>query len=111
VVATAETQLWVCTDCIMVLANGSDGVSYLAEDDAAEFWARFSAGVEREAPDSGMGIVPGACSHSPACALEEPGDDEEPECSCSVIDFSRMTCDVCGTGLAGERHAATVLRP
>lgn len=106
--ASAETLLWVCADCLSVLANGNDGVEYMSRADRDQFWVRFSAGMEREAGFRGMWVVPGGPHH---CGGPHAGThDRGEECTCDEGGFSRYPCNLCGSPLAGDRFAATVLR-
>jgi hypothetical protein len=75
-------QGFVCTDCLMVIANGdTSGI-----DDVTAWESRV---LEKNATEDGRyQVVPGTdtCGH-----------------------FSRMGCDYCGSRLAGDVHLVTFL--
>lgn len=78
-------SLDVCTDCLMVLANG-------VSDDHGE---RAAAGMETVWGDDQPGLV-AACVDD-GCDCSETGDGW----------FSWQSCDGCGSVLGGDRsHAA-----
>lgn len=72
---------WICTDCLLVTANGE----YLEDEEKA---AAICASEERLYPAN---IVAG----------DADKDDE----------FSRSPCDLCGDRLAGARHHAHEIHP
>lgn len=73
------TDLTVCTDCIMIMANGADADDY---DQRAHLLRMFD-----HTADWRGNLAPG---------------DE-------VADFATSECDTCGTTYAGVRYAATLL--
>ena len=80
--ATLGSMLWVCTDCIMLLAN--DDSSGVPESEREAFLDRFAAGIDRELDGRYGHVVPGG-SHTPACEWSEGGD----YCDCEHDTFSR----------------------
>lgn len=105
--------VWICSDCMMLLANGE-----------------VTEGAEQPpmALLDGMGdVTPGltADEHHEDCDLRNSAAAREVEAlhnldertdlydcnlGCEDKDFSHQTCDGCG-GLPGARHAATVWPP
>ena len=71
----------VCTDCIMVIANNDyTGLDYHYDEE--ESWQRMDE-IKQGMAELGANIV---------CMDETPDD------------FCTMSCDCCGTHLAGKRH-------
>lgn len=107
---TDHYPAWVCIDCTCAVVNWDD---HPRPDDAAGFLADEFAGLVT------YGLM--ADEHSTYCdvfpvlnADDEDADelirgeyDGSAECSCEVDDFSRRSCDGCGSHLAGYRHAFT----
>ena len=93
---------WVCTDCIMFLANGD-----LPADDSGAASA-IVAGCEREDPY--RWVCGGTCEeHAPT--EENPRAWEAcSEAGCDEMDFSWRTCDCCGSKLGGSRHKASLIK-
>lgn len=83
------TTVWICTNCVMVLANGDDTGRDPGDPEPLHLLA-------------GQDVVCGVSEHESYCT--GPG---EMLCACDVIPFSSRLCDGCGD-LPGERHAATV---
>jgi hypothetical protein len=87
-------QLWVCSDCIILLANGETADP-----------------VPDPAPLSlltGEDVVPGG-EHDDDCPNHAGSPTRgEQDCDCETQSFSWSTCDGCGSVLGGDRHAATV---
>lgn len=76
----------VCTDCIMVIANGDySGLDFY--DDADDRAAEVDAGLDK-------------LSESGAVTAGDSEHDRE---------FSSRPCDCCGTLLAGHRHHCIIL--
>lgn len=112
-------DLWVCSECIMAIANG--------EHSSPEHDARFRAGCEREAPYHWVPEGPHTGKHAPTCGACEDGTDDyeddgkcrkcggtgridEDECA-DVRDFSWSECDCCESRLGGSRHRCALTLP
>ena len=87
---TETWTLWVCTDCVILLAND-------------------------EMPPEPTEYAPMALLDENVSlgGAEHEGCDNAPEwigaeCDCDVQTFSMSVCDGCGSPLGGERHAVTV---
>jgi ribosomal protein L37AE/L43A len=88
---TETSTLWVCTDCVILLANGD------MPPEPTEYAPMALL--------AGQDVTHGSTEHE--------GCDNVPkwigaECDCEVQTFSMSTCDGCGSPLGGERHAVTV---
>lgn len=96
-VMTHET-VWVCTDCLMVLANGETG----GEPDQPPLQLldglEVTLGMVREEHD---------CTDAEGRTAHDRGE----ECECERTEFSWSPCEGCGSRLGGSRDAATVWRP
>ena len=79
-----HSEIWVCVDCLMMIANGDD--SGASDDWDAQALETFGAECARD----GLQIV--------ATSSEET--DRE---------FSAMPCGACNSHLAGSRHSVTLL--
>lgn len=90
---TTATE-WVCTDCMMLLANGDDS----GRSEGAPMPLHRFAGVE---------VTPGMMLEDHEDDCPRRAGDRESECGCEVVDFSSVECAGCG-GLPGARHAVTV---
>lgn len=90
-------RLWVCTDCILVLANGETGE---IPDGQPEPWALW--------PNESRLITPGGEHHEECPNGPDSTTRGEQDCDCGVLTFSTSSCDGCGSHLAGERYSATV---
>lgn len=91
---------WVCTDCIIVIANG-DAPCHLSDDELSDYLA------EIEHRTLGVHVVPGLGEdyhNSQGCAMRG-------ECHCETEDYSYSTCDLCGESLPGRRHGVSYLSP
>ena len=129
---------WVCTDCIMLFANGEDPPE-ATEEEIAAWRAAIDAGIpdghhiacggthEDYCPN--IEWVCGDC-HASLIDEDQANDDECPttgrawhrpaygawigssDCDCETIDFSWRPCDTCQNALpgggAGTRHAVTL---
>lgn len=82
------SNLWVCVDCIMMIANGE-----APEDDATE--ARILEALELEAAAGGHWCCEGLHEG------ESEGDD--------TLEFSWAPCELCRSHLGGARHRAAVV--
>lgn len=89
---------WICTDCMILLANGDTPVDMSEEETAT--WLDSLSDDE---------MTPGLVSeeHDEDC----PNHHDEwkgEECYCERQEFSWSACDSCGSKLGGERHAVTI---
>lgn len=95
---TRETvTVWICQDCMMLLANGETPPEMSEEETAA--WLDSLSDEE---------MMPGfgADEHDEDCPNH--GDWIGADCSCETVEFSWRPCDSCRSGLGGSRYAATV---
>lgn len=88
-------DLWLCTDCTMLTANGE-----LGQGDADADKAHADAMTAHLGADWHRGLVLGGCTHAA---------DGEDSCGCDRVEFSSRGCDGCGSPLAGYRHVAAVI--
>ena len=79
-----QSDLWICVDCIQLIANGDSPPDWT--DEQVEQW---QANIEINWPDQ-----------SNICA----GDSDLRE------EFGVLPCEFCGDSLAGERHHCVELR-
>jgi hypothetical protein len=86
---------WACTDCLIMLANG-DEPSDMNSQEQIDLWRKHF-----DATRSEYHVTLGMLREDHSCP------DGTEECGCEVIPFSGSKCDVCGTRLAGERHAVS----
>ena len=89
---------WVCTDCIIVLANG-DAPCHLSDEELETYLAEIKHRTQ------GVHVVPG---------LGEDwhfslGCRNDGDCDCETDSFSMTPCDTCGESLAGRRHGVSYL--
>lgn len=94
---TRETATgWICTDCMMLLANGETPPE-MDENETAAWLDSLD--------DSEM--TPGlmADEHDEDCPNH--GEWQGEECYCETQDFSWSPCDSCRSHLGGTRHAVT----
>lgn len=86
---------WVCTDCIMFIANGQ------TPDDlgmSPEFTAAWLASLDTTEVSPGRGYAD--CEHT-------SDDHDEHTEQCETRDFAHGSCDHCRVTWAGTRHAVT----
>jgi hypothetical protein len=99
---TVATLTWVCTCCLLKLANDdTSGCEYsCTSDDHPSRW------LEEYPDDADLTIGMLIAEHDETCpARTDPGL----ECfGCEEREFSRIPCAGCGTYLAGARHAVTM---
>jgi hypothetical protein len=111
----------ICVDCLIWAANG-DLSAFESEDEASEFVARYNLGLGDAVLTLGMfsryhecqthtdldefGYVTGACLDG-TCECPTAGDDGN-DCYCEQLGFSWSPCEICNSGLGGDRHAATI---
>lgn len=89
---------WCCVDCLFLLANG-DTPEGLSPDETAEWLAKIDRRTE------GFEVVLGG-EHVEDCPNIEDGQWQgTTDCDCEQVTFSSSPCDVCGSQLAGCRHA------
>ncbi len=81
------SNLWVCTDCVMYIANGE-----LPEEDA-DVGRAILDGIERERPYDWV--------------CESPHDDEGE--GADQVDFSWRACECCNSHLGGSRHRCALI--
>ena len=94
-----HTLLWVCTDCVMKLAN--DDTSGCPDDKVPTLLQKV------EGADLTIGML--TCEHAESCPVFYGGiTGPEFQCDCDRIEFSKQPCDGCGETLAGFRHAVTM---
>lgn len=84
------TTYWVCEDCLMAQAGY----------DEHELGRAFECDP--------LNLIPADAVVTDGLLREEHDCDGEPECDCETVDFSRSSCDGCGSHLAGSRYALTV---
>lgn len=85
-------NVWGCIDCTLTHANGECG----------ENPDREPLGLIKPGEELTMGLPAG--EHADSCTEV----DREEGCDCERQEFSNSDCDLCGSALAGERHAFTV---
>ena len=85
---------WVCSDCLMFIANGD--LPDCADDETAK---AVVAGVESE---PGHWVAGGECE-------EHQDHNHCAESGCDSRDFSWSDCECCGSSLGGSRHKASVI--
>ena len=79
---------YVCSDCLVFIANGDLSGLDNDPDTADGREAEIIAGIEKEAEAGGHWVG---------------GDSEKDH------EFSRSSCDCCGTSVEGSRHQAAVI--
>lgn len=111
--------LSVCSDCLLMLANGETRPDTDPEEHSASMAAQW--------PDSeGWDLCAGGeCECAPCecgCGKCDPDDnprtwcdspivgDRPDDCDCDNHGFSWSDCDGCGSTLGGDRYAATAIR-
>jgi len=87
--------IWVCTDCVLVEANGE-----CDPERPADLPKPLSAIDEGYSVTLGLGRE----DHVEGCL---PGDEYD-DCECDRNPFSTLSCEGCGDWNAGERHALTL---
>jgi hypothetical protein len=100
---TVATLTWVCTCCLLKLANDdTSGCEYSCTSDDCH----PSRWLEQYPDDADLTIGMLIAEHDETCpARTDPGL----ECfGCEEREFSRIPCAGCGTYLAGARHAVTM---
>lgn len=89
-----------CTDCLVYLANGETPPEMTEDETAA--WLKRIATATAETKFVTLGRLVG----EDGCDCTDRDTDEHRE-GCERTDFSWSSCDHCGSGLGGERHAIT----
>jgi hypothetical protein len=108
---------WACIDCLILLANG-DGPQYMTDDDLSDYERHVADTRDRYRVHLGHASEDHEGYHCPRKGGWNEWDDElddyvevapdpDGECDCEVIPFDTRGCDVCGSPLAGEKHAVT----
>lgn len=92
----STTDIWLCQDCGMVSANGTDG--WGLDDDGNELGEIHAARMV--AHDAHSFLVVSGCADD--CQYAD--DNAEHECRFDR-EFSSVECAGCGTTLAGYRFA------
>lgn len=92
------SNVWVCQCCMLVLANGECCDADTHGGDSCEPLSQVKAGE-----DWTLGLLDE--HHDEMCTSEA----REYGCDCEFTTFSQSQCDGCGSWLAGERHAATIV--
>lgn len=88
---------WICTDCMMLLANG-EAPPEMSEEETAAWLASIDDETE---------MTPGLLAEEHDEDCPNHGGWQGVECSCERQEFSWSACDSCGSHLGGERHAVT----
>lgn len=91
--------VWVCTDCMVLLANGEPPTEPTDCEPLNLF--RDNDGISRVSVGMTWADHDDECPNRQAEALVT-------ECSCEHDTFSCQHCDGCGSHLGGERFAATL---
>lgn len=97
-VEVVDDDLWVCSDCAIVIANGDWTWLDMMSSDEEEQEKRkkeIEDGLEREAPAHWVMNGP----------VEENGEQEGDD----FREFDTSACDCCG-GLPGARYRAALLK-
>lgn len=95
---TETINVWLCTDCGMLTANGTDGWGPAA--DGTELGELHAARMR--AWDAGADLVVSGCPDGESCDFSD-----RPDHTCRYDrEFSSVRCDGCGTHDAGYRFAA-----
>lgn len=99
--AREHWTLWVCTNCIHHHANGECRDCHEESHEGGEPLSLV------DHTKSTMGLL--YSEHSEECALYIHGCDtpNDYECDCETVTFTTSSCDGCGSGYHGERHAMT----
>jgi len=84
------TKIGICTDCLMMLANGEGPTEPTDHEPLA-----LVAGDEIT-----LGIL--AEEHNEGCVRSYD------QCECENLGFSMESCEGCGSPLGGDRYAATL---
>ncbi len=91
--------IWVCTDCMIVHANGEENPDRRADE--PETWAlwdddkyELAMGMSRE-------------EHNDGCPNSNDDTWGREDCDCEELSFTWSSCDGCGSTLGGERYAFT----
>lgn len=92
---TPGGTIWVCTDCMILAANGEEPLD--RPDSEPEPWALW--------PDSAGETTMGLLREQHECDYATGG--EYGDCDCERREFSWSDCDGCGSRLGGARYAYT----
>lgn len=97
-----HTEMSVCRDCVMMLANGETDPEW-TDEQRAEFLARFEAGHEGLERVTLGSIECEYCGRDARQAARDAGKDDVENCEPW---FSHSSCDLCGSPLGGHRDHA-----
>lgn len=96
--AEQHATLWICTDCLILHANG-DYPDFLDVGVDRVLEVKAQRGIE------GGHLTLGMMKDEHECDYEV--DWSAGHCECEDRSFSWSACDACLTRLGGSRHAAT----
>ena len=97
---TGETYaIWICEDCLMLLANGETNPEWTEEQEA-----EFIAAIDEKWPADWV-LAPG-CSHDSHNWSDAETVTDEDRDACDEGGFSWTQCDGCGSTLGGSRYPA-----
>jgi len=115
---TRYADLWVCVCCMLAAENGeccerhaeTDGGPYVVEIHPD---ARFYASADAVTVPGTWTLWEGTDGHAAMGGVHAEGCPNGPDsdtrgecdCDCETIEFSRASCDGCGSTLHGTRHA------
>lgn len=102
VMVAVHSEIQVCVDCLLLLANGECDPDRQEETSAnlAANWADFSLVVG--------GSHNERCEAEWAAAGHQPWEGRDHDCDCEELGFCQTSCDGCGSPLHGDRYAVTV---
>ena|SRR5262247_1617336 len=93
------TDMAICTDCLLDMANGECGneTEHGCTDEVrTATWTGWRGG------SATLGRFTDECGHDWHTQAEEHTEQ------CEQLGFSWSSCDMCGSSLGGDRHAATL---
>ena len=85
-VQVIDDRFYVCEECLMVIANGDYSI--------LDAYSEEERDKRKQEIDQALDQIEGHVV---------PGEPEE------VVEFSKMSCDCCGSRLFGSRHHCVVL--
>jgi len=96
---------WICTDCFFYLVNG-DLPAEMSEEECDAWKADIA---RNESPN--WHEVPGLPFGAEGCNCDgtETNQDSSHSEGCETIEFTRRSCDSCGSPLGGKRYAVTYM--
>lgn len=106
---TTATLTWVCPCCIQRLANDdTSGCEYTCgPDHAPQLLTAYGDDADLTIGMLWSEHVEG-CPNRLLDNQSPTNRDEQVECECETITFSKSWCDGCGSPLGGERRAVTM---